>query len=189
MRMKNIALLWAGTAMLAPCGAPLLAETPPQPVGKKFQVYQRRDAREQVNPALIGIWKVDTAVSTKTPEGGQTIRLRTFQYTEDAKLLVGLINVYEDGSQLLANWAVHMDGTPGVEYRTDTAATPFAVISMHKISDLQYDFTTSEFGLVQHTGTYTLSEDGKTLTHTRKWSRGDWKVVYHKWNGLNDMSQ
>jgi hypothetical protein len=185
MFVKKFRPAFAVAALFLGLASPAHSQTADEAKPGKFQVYKRHDAREEVNPALIGIWKVDTAVSTKTPAGGENIRLRTFQYTSEAKLLVGLINVYADGSQLLANWAVKMDGTPGIEYRTDTASTPFAILSMKKISDLQYDFTTSDSGVVQHTGTYTLSPDGKTLTHTRKWSRGEWKVVYHKWNGLN----
>lgn len=142
-----------------------------------------RDAREQAPPALLGIWKVDAAASTpsSTP---QAIQLRSFQYTADGKVLVNFVNISASGKQMVGNWNLQLDGSPGYEYRSDNGSTPIAEIRFTKVDAYTLNLTNSVAGVVESTAVYKLSDDGQTLTMTRSPKKGpQTKTVYKRWDG------
>lgn len=141
----------------------------------------RRDAREVVPAALIGPWKVDLEASRYAGNNKPRVSVRTFQYTEDGKLLVTFMTVGANGSYSTAHWAVQVDGTPGNEYHSAAGAIPYNVVSLKKINETTLNLTVSRHGKVSIEAVYTLSADGKTLTY----AYGDNNIVYRRWDKMD----
>src|SRR5690348_4346094 len=106
----------------------------------------RRDARENVPAALIGPWKVDLDASHYAGNTKPKVSVRTFQYTEDGKLLVTFLTVGANGAYSTAHWAVQVDGTPGNEYHSTAGSIPFNVVSLKKINETTLNLTVSRHG-------------------------------------------
>jgi len=112
------------------------------------------------NP-LIGVWKVNLAKSTYSPEPPKSPATRTYTQNGDGLKVVISGGVNADGSaQTTVSWAAHFDGkdypmvgNPGVDMVT---------ITMTDASTM--DFTTKKGGKVTGTRRYTVSKDGKTMT-------------------------
>jgi hypothetical protein len=139
-----------------------------------------RDAREQVPAALIGPWKVDMAASTYAGTKPQAA-LRTFQYTEDGKVLVTFMTLGANGAYSTGHWAAHPDGTPGIEYHSSAGSIPYNVVSLKKVDETTLNLTVTRHGKVTLEAVYTLSADGKTLTYTY----GDNRLVYRRWDKMD----
>src|ERR1700733_12386655 len=75
----------------------------------------RRNAQEQIPPALIGTWKLDLAASHYESMAPK-MQFRIFDYTHDGKLLVNYIPLSANGNQTAGNWTVSLDGSEGLEY-------------------------------------------------------------------------
>lgn len=174
MRLARLtAALAVAAAALA---APALAQQHPR-------VPLIPDAREMANPDLMGVWVVDQAASKPSAAPGVT-QLRTFQFTADGKILVSFITARPDGTQSFGHWSLQVDGSPGYEYRSDNASIPIAEIRLTKADERTYNLTNSVGGHVESRATYTLSEDGQTLTLTRNPGPSPTAViVYRKFKG------
>jgi hypothetical protein len=147
------------------------------PVG----MAEYRDAREQVPPALLGMWKVDIAASTY---GGTKPKaaLRSFQYTEGGKVLVTFMTLNAAGAYSSGHWAAQLDGTDGIEYHSSAGSIPYNIVRLTKVDERNLVLAVLRHGQETMSATYQLSEDGKTLTYAygsnilvyRKWEQMDW---------------
>lgn len=142
------------------------------------------DAREQVPAGLIGIWKLDTGASSAAAAGKNVIQLRSFQYSEDGRLLVNFIMVGEDARQMFGHWELQVDGSSGYEFRSDNGSTPIAEIRFKKVDAHTFDLSNLVAGELQSTALYKLSDDEKTLTMTRSNKKGEKTTyIYRRWDG------
>jgi hypothetical protein len=144
----------------------------------------RRNAWEQIPPAFIGNWKLDLSAShyeTAAPK----MQYRIFDYTAEGKFLCTYITLSAKGTFASGNWAVQLDGNPGVEYTRAYGSTPFAIVTLKKRDEFNLDLTAARYGKVFEAGTFTISEDGNTLTFN--YGQGDKKdmAVYRRWNMIN----
>jgi hypothetical protein len=155
---------WAQTP--APAAAPLV-----------------RDAREQVPAGMLGIWKVDPALSK--PSRPDMTQMRSFSLTQDGKLMVAFMSVDAAGKQSWGHWWLQVDGvTQGYEYRNDNGSTPIAVIQLRKVDQYTYDLTNTVAGVQASKTLYAFSPDFKTFTLTRAPGTPNAAVsVFRKWDG------
>lgn len=142
--------------------------------------FAGRDAREILPPALIGPWKVDMAVShyAGTPP---KVATRTFEYTEDGKVLVTFQSVGANGKYTSGHWSAYADGTPAIEYHNSAGSTPFNVVVFRMKDPAHFDLTVTRYGKVSIRATYTLASDGKTLTYSYDGN----VIVYRRWDTLD----
>jgi hypothetical protein len=160
--------------------APALA----QPLAPLNDAGVRRDAREQIPPRFIGNWKLDVAAS-KYGTAAPKMQYRIFDYTADGKFLCTYItrtakDIYSSG-----NWAVQLDGTPGIEYTRAYGSTPFAIVTLKKQDENNLFLTAARYGKVFEEGTFTLSPDGDTLTFSYRQGDKQDLAVYHRWDMMN----
>jgi len=142
---------------------------------------ERRDAREQAPPGLLGLWKADIAASTY-PSAKPRSALRSFQYTADGKVMVSFMTVGANGAYSAGHWAAQVDGTPGIEYHTAAGSTPYNQVVFKKLDDATLDLVVSRHGVVNLHATYKIAPDGQTLTYSydqttivyRRWEKMDW---------------
>jgi hypothetical protein len=144
----------------------------------------RRSAWEQIPPGFIGNWKLDLAAS-KYATTAPKMQYRIFDYTADGKFLCTYITLSAKGAFASGNWAVQLDGSPGVEYTRAYGSTPFAIVTLKKVDENDLDLTAARYGKVFEAGTFSLSSDGNTLTFN--YHQGDKQdtAVYHRWDMLN----
>jgi len=90
MRVSIQTLLTAGLMAAAVAASPALAQ--------HAQIPMIPDAREQANPALMGVWRVDPAASAPGNANG-VVQFRTFQFTEEGKVMVTFATIQADGRQ------------------------------------------------------------------------------------------
>jgi hypothetical protein len=136
-----------------------------------------RDAREQVPPALLGMWKADTAASTY-PGAKPRNALRSFQYTADGKVLVTFMTLGATGAYTTGHWAAQVDGTPGIEYHSAAGSIPYNTVNFKKVDERNFTLGVYRNGVQNLSATYELSADGQTLTY-----RYDQTVIiYRRWN-------
>ena len=83
----------------------------------------RRNAQEEIPEAFIGAWKLDLANSTYGTAAPK-MQYRIFDYTADGKFLCHYITLSAKGTQSAGNWAVSLDGAPGIEYTRAFGSTP-----------------------------------------------------------------
>jgi hypothetical protein len=155
-----------------------------QPLTPLNDAGVRRSAWEQIPAGFIGNWKLDPTVS-KYGTAAPKMQYRIFDYTADGKFLCTYITLSAKGTFASGNWAVQLDGTPGVEYTRAYGSTPFAIVTLKTEDGDNLHLTAARYGRVFEEGTFTLSPDGDTLTFS--YHQGD-KVdsaVYHRWNMLN----
>jgi hypothetical protein len=144
----------------------------------------RRNAQEEIPPAFIGVWKLDLAAShydTAAPKA----QYRIFDYTAGGKFLCDYITLTAKGTQSSGNWAVQLDGAPGIEYTRNYGSTPFAIVTLKKQDESSLYLTAARYGKVFEAGTFTVSSDGNTLTFDYR--QGDKKdvAVYRRWDMQN----
>jgi hypothetical protein len=175
MRLSILPLIAAGLMAAALATSPVLAQ--------HAQIPMIPDAREQANPALMGVWKVDPAASTPGSANGAA-QFRTFQFTAEGKLMVTFATIQANGRQTFGHWSLQVDGSPGYEYHSGNASTPIAELRLTKADERTYNLTNSVHGKVQSTAVYALSEDGQILTLTRNpGSAREARIVYRKFEG------
>jgi hypothetical protein len=141
----------------------------------------RRNAQEEIPPAFIGVWKLDVAAShydTPAPKA----QYRIFDYTADGRFLCDYITLSAKGTQAAGNWAVHLDGTPGIEYTRAYGSTPYAVVTLKKQDESSLHLTATRYGKVFEAGTFSLSPDGNTLTFDYQQGEKSDHAVYHRWD-------
>lgn len=165
------ALLFAGLATHSPA----LAQTGGQDVPTV-----QRDAREQIDLGLLGVWRADIDASTYLGAAPQD-HLRSFQYTADGLLMVTFFTRSAQGEQSSGHWALKLDGSPGYEYHSANGATPYAVITLSMVDARTFNLTAGRWGSVHSTSVYRLSENGQTLTLVRTSQAGESTVVYRRW--------
>jgi len=157
---------------------------PAQPLAPLNEAGLRRNAWEQIPPGFIGNWKLDPGASnygTAAPK----MQYRIFDYTADGKFLCTYITLNARGGFASGNWAVQLDGTPGVEYTRAYGSTPFAIVTLKKVDDSNLYLTAARYGKVFEEGTFSLSPDGNMLTFSyHQGDKGD-TAVYHRWDMLN----
>ena len=170
---RNVALVCLLGVMPMAVAQPAAPGNPPNLV--------RRSALEVIPQALIGTWRLDSAASSyETPAPKAQVRI--FDYTHDGMLLCHYVTVLQNGKQTAGNWAVQLDGSPGIEYTRPYGSTPFAVVTLRKESETAFYLTAARFGKIFETGTFTLSADGNVLTF--RYRQGEKKdvAVYHRWS-------
>jgi hypothetical protein len=138
-----------------------------------------RDAREQIPAVMLGVWKADASPARPG------IQLRTFQLTEEGKLMVSFLNIGADGKQSFGHWWLQVDGvSTGYEYYNDNYSTPIAVIRLKKVDDYTFDLTNTVAGKESSKTLYKFSPDGSTFTLVRApGTPKEAASVYHKWDG------
>ncbi len=139
-----------------------------------------RDAREQVPPALLGIWKVDMDSSTYSGSKPK-VALRSFQYTQDGKVLVTFITLNAAGVYSTGHWAAQLDGTDAIEYHSSAGSIPYNVVRLTKLDERNLQLVVLRHGQVSMNATYQISEDGTTLTY----KYGSNVLVYRRWDQMN----
>ncbi|MEH3107870.1 MAG: hypothetical protein PGN09_11500 [Sphingomonas fennica] len=159
----------------APAAAAAQAPSAPAPAPAAH-----RNAREQAPAALIGPWKVDLAAS-RYSGAKPKVATRTFQYTEDGKLLVTFQSVSATGNYVTGHWAAQVDGTPANEYHSAAGAIPYNVVRLWKVDENNLKLTVTRNGKLDIEATYALSPDGRTLTY----SYGGNSIVYRRWTALD----
>jgi len=170
-----------GLALLVSLGAATVAfAQPPAPTTRTAHDI-RRSALEIIPEALIGVWKLDRSASSYQTPAPRT-QIRIFDYTRNGMVQCDYVTELGNGRQTDGNWAVQLDGTPGIEYTRPYGSTPFAVVTLKKLSETALYLTAARYGKVFETGTFTLSSDGSVLTfHYQQGSKKD-VAVYHRWN-------
>jgi hypothetical protein len=141
----------------------------------------RRNAQEQIPAAFIGVWKLDLAVS-KYATAAPKMQFRIFDYSVDGKFMCDYITLSAKGTQASGNWAVQLDGTPGIEYTRAYGSTPFAVVTLKKQDESNLFLTAGRYGKVFEQGTFSVSPDGNTLTFNYQQGAKSDTAVYHRWN-------
>lgn len=139
-----------------------------------------RDAREQVPPALLGIWKVDMVSSTYSGTRPKAA-LRSFQYTQDGKVLVTFMTLTAAGVYSAGHWAAQLDGSDAIEYHSSAGSIPYNVVRLIKVDERNLQLTVLRHGQVSMSATYQISEDGATLTY----KYGNNVLVYKRWNQMD----
>jgi hypothetical protein len=155
-----------------------------QPLAPLNDAGVRRSAWEQIPPGFIGNWKLDPAAS-KYGTAAPKMQYRIFDYTADGKFLCTYITLSAKGALASGNWAVQLDGTPGVEYTRAYGSTPFAIVTLKKEDEGNLHLTAARYGKVFEEGTFTLSPDGETLTFSYHQGDKEDSAVYHRWDMLN----
>jgi hypothetical protein len=157
---------------------------PAQPLAPLDDAGVRRSAWEQIPPGFIGNWKLDLAASQYATAAPQ-MQYRIFDYTADGKFLCTYITLTARGAFSSGNWAVPLDGMPGVEYTRAYGATPFAIVTLKKQDENNLHLRAARYGKVFEEGTFTLSPDGNTLTFS--YHQGDKQdtAVYRRWDMLH----
>lgn len=170
----------AVTALLvgAACALPALAQAPAAP-GPAVQPL--RNAQEQAPDALIGVWKADIAASRYSGPKPRN-NIRTFSYTQDGKLLVTSLTLNAEGRVATLNWTVQLDGTPGAEFQDRAGSIPTNVVVLKKQDERTLAMIVSNRGTVALTGSFKLSDDGKTLTYDYGGATSHNTIIYHKWD-------
>lgn len=171
MRLPGSHLLLA--VLLSCAAAPSLAQAPSS--------EPPRDPREMAPAALLGVWKADIAASTYGANPPRE-HFRSFQYTEDGKVMVHFGTINAAGAMSHGHWALQLDGTPGYEYLSTNGSMAEAEIRLTKVDEYTLNLTNSMHGKVNSTATYKLSPNGDTLTLTRNpTSPNPVKIVYRRW--------
>jgi hypothetical protein len=144
----------------------------------------RRNAWEQTPAAFIGNWKLDVAAS-KYGTTAPKMQYRIFDYSADGKFMCTYITRSAKDTFASGNWAVSLDGTPGVEYTRNYGATPFAIVTLKKVNETTLHLTAARAGKVFEEGDFTISPDGNTMTFD--YGQGDKHdtAVYHRWDMMN----
>ncbi len=152
--------------------APAPAQTPPL----------RRDAREQIPPALIGAWKLAPEESRFPAGKAPRMQYRIFDYTVDGMLLVDYLTATAIGSSTSGNWTSAFDGTWRPEYMRPYGATPYAMVQFVKKDERTFELKAMKNGVVFETGEFVLSPDGKIMTFTYQAGGSTTVAVYHPWD-------
>ena len=168
--MRISLALAAAAAFLAAAPAAVAA---PAPGG----AAAHRDAREQVPPALLGMWKADLAASTY-PGAKPRSALRSFQYTADGKVLVTFMTLNAAGAYSTGHWAAQLDGSPGIEYHSAAGSIPYNEVVFKKVDERNFTLAVYRNGAQNLAATYELSADGQTLTYRYPQT----VIVYRRWN-------
>ncbi len=84
-----------------------------QPLAPLNEAGVRRNAWEQIPAKFIGNWKLDVAAS-KYGTAAPKMQYRIFDYTADGKFLCTYITRTARDTYSSGNWAVQLDGTPGM---------------------------------------------------------------------------
>ena len=164
----------AATLLLMAFAPPTLAAAPAGPGAP-------RDPREQAPAALLGVWKADIAASSYGANPPRE-HFRSFQYTEDGKVMVHFATINAAGQTSHGHWSLQLDGTPGYEYLSSNGAMPLAEIRLTKVDERTLALTNSTHGKVNSTARYELSPDGGVLTLVRNpGAANESRVVYRKW--------
>lgn len=163
---------------------PTVASAQPIPTTSAGEASVRRSAWEQIPPGFIGNWKLDPAAS-KYDTTAPRMQYRIFDYTADGKFICTYITLSARNSFASGNWAVQLDGSPGVEYTRAYGSTPYAIVTLKKQDENNLYLTAARAGKIFEEGTFTLSPDGNTLTFA--YHQGDRKntAIYHRWNMLD----
>jgi hypothetical protein len=172
---------YPGLALTLSLGATALAFAQPPVANNQSAREVRRSALEVIPEALIGVWKLDPAASSYQTPAPQA-QIRVFDYTRDGRLLCDYVTQLGNGKQTDGNWEVQLDGSPGIEYTRPYGSTPFAVVTLRKLSETALYLTAARFGKVFETGTFTISPDGGTLTFRYQQGARKDTAVYHRWN-------
>ncbi|MEO4001876.1 hypothetical protein [Mesorhizobium sp. CAU 1732] len=134
-----------------------------------------RDARELIAKEFLGVWEADLDQSSF--EGNAPLRaLRTFQFTEEGKVLVTFMTWPSNGNFSMGHWAAQTDGTPGIEYHIRAGSIPYNTIELTATDERSLDLRVLRHGEESLAATYELSEDGETLNY----SYGQTTIVYNK---------
>ena len=166
----------AATLLLLACAAPGLAAA-----AASAGAGAPRDPREQAPAALLGVWKADIAASSYGANPPRE-HFRSFQYTEDGKVMVHFATINAAGQTSHGHWSLQLDGTPGYEYLSSNGAMPLAEIRLTKVDERTLALTNSTHGKVNSTARYELSQDGRSLTLVRNpGAANESRVVYRKW--------
>lgn len=170
-------------ALISLLGVMPMAVAQPAATGNPANLV-RRSALEVIPQALIGTWRLDRAASSYQTAAPKA-QIRIFDYTHDGMLLCHYVTLPQNDKQTAGNWAVQLDGSPGIEYTRPYGSTPFAVVTLRKESETALYLTAARFGKIFETGTFTLSADGNVLTF--RYQQGEKKdvAVYHRWNLLD----
>ena len=161
--------------------APVMALAQTSPPG---ETSVRRDAWEQIPPGFIGNWKLDPATS-KYASAGPKMQYRIIDYTADGKFICTYITLSAGNSFASGNWAVQLDGSPGVEYTRAYGSTPYAIVTLKKQDENNLYLTAARAGKIFEEGTFTLSPDGNTLTFAYHQGGKQNTAVYRRWDLLN----
>lgn len=176
MRLRILAQLCA--ALVTAGGAMNAAAQPAAPAAAAAPL---RNAQEQAPDALLGVWKADVAAS-KYAGARPRNNIRTFSYTQDGKVLVTSFSLGAEGRVAMLNWTVQLDGSPGNEFQDRAGSIPTNVVALRKQDDRTLILTVSNRGKVTLTGSFKLSEDGRTLTYTYGATGTENNIIYHKWD-------
>lgn len=163
---------------------PTIAWAQPTPATPTSVADVRRSAWEQIPAGFVGNWKLDSAAS-KYDSTAPRMQYRIFDYTADGKFICTYITLSAKNRFASGNWAVQLDGSPGVEYTRAYGSTPYAIVTLKKQDENDLYLTAARAGKIFEEGTFTLSPDGNTLTFT--YHQGDKQntAIYRRWNMLD----
>jgi hypothetical protein len=139
------------------------------------------DPRERAPAALLGVWKADIAASGYGANPPRE-HFRSFQYTEDGKVMVHFGTITAGGQTSHGHWSLQLDGSPGYEYLSTNGSMPLAEIRVTKVDERTLNLTNSTHGKIDSTARYEIAQDGKTLTLVRNpGAANETRIVYRKW--------
>jgi hypothetical protein len=153
------------------------------PVGVAYAAegtFTGRDAREQLPATLLGPWKVDMTASHYVGAKPKTAT-RTFEYTEDGKVLVTFQSVSASGKYSTGHWSADVFGTPAIEYHNSAGSAAFNVVTFRMKDAENFDLTVTRYGSISIRATYKLAADGKSLTYSYDGN----VIVYRRWDSLD----
>lgn len=168
--LRAMVLAGLASALLASVAAPAAA----QPAAEVRPFASALDAAPR---ALLGIWKLDLAAS-KLAENYRA-QLRTFDLTEDGKLLYHVLAINHDGTQQSNHVVFELDGSYGVEYMSRSGSTPARRMSLKQIDENTLSHTSYLHGKVASTGEWKFGNN--RLVFTRRVGANTYTAVYNRW--------
>lgn len=112
---------------------------------------------------LAGTWILNVAKSTLAGAPPRS-RYRTIDVTHDGMLHVTYGTVDDRGGNSFGFWEARTDGTQAIEYMRSTGAAPYAVLHVKRAGPRAIAVTAERNGALSSEVTFSVSDDGKTLT-------------------------
>lgn len=112
---------------------------------------------------LVGTWILNLTKSTLAGAPPRS-RYRTIDVTRDGMLHVTYGTIDDRGGSSFGFWEARTDGTLAVEYMRSTGDTPYAVLHVKRIRPRAIAVTAERNGALSSEVTFSVSEDGRTLT-------------------------
>jgi hypothetical protein len=160
--------------VLAGLGAGLLA-----------QGADRRSPAQKADP-FVGTWILNLSKSTFQNMLAPKSQTRTFDYERDGLILNTTHTVNPDGTTAFAYYMFSLDGKEGHEELSRRSMSPSAdhvqtFLSGKKVNDraIEVTFTRNGKWFVSHS--WSVSEDGKTLTAKRKSTNAQGQPTYSEY--------